>query len=100
MRLLSSDPVTKKAELWHAETDGSAVIETKQDVTDIIEANKADFNQAGGLKGDMHHVARIPLVVYEELMRKGIAGDPAALKRWLDHPDNRAFRTHPAKLSR
>lgn len=100
MRLLSSDPVTKKAELWHAETDGSAVIETKQDVTDIIEANKADFNQAGSLKGDMHHVARIPLVVYEELMRKGIAGDPAALKRWLDNPDNRAFRTHPAKLSR
>src|SRR5690554_2748888 len=99
MRLLSSDPVTKKVELWHAETDGGAVIETKQDVTATIGVNRAAFNPAGSPTRDMHHVARIPLVVYEELMRKGIAGDPAALKRWLDNPANRAFRTPPAKLS-
>ncbi len=98
MRILANDPVTRKTELWHAQSDGSAVIETRQDVEDVVEANKADFNAQSGFSGDFHHVARIPLVIYEELMRKGIAQDPQRLKAWLNDSDQRAFRTHPGKV--
>ena len=98
MRILASDPITKKTELWHAQTDGGVVIESKQDVTDVIEANKTDFNAQTGFSKDFHHVARIPLVVYEELMRKGIAQDPKRLKAWLNDSDNRAFRSHPGRI--
>lgn len=99
-RLLGGDPVTRKYEIWHAESDGGAVVETAQDVEPIILQNKEEYNRASGFKGDMHHVARIPLSVYEDLKRKGIANDPAALKKWLDDADNRVWRTHPGKLSR
>jgi hypothetical protein len=99
-RLLGFDPITQKTDTWHDEPDGGVVVASEQDVTDIIEQNKEDYNARSGFKGDWHHVARIPLAIYEDLMRKGIADDPARLKKWLDNPDNRAFRSHPGKVGR
>jgi hypothetical protein len=98
-RILSHDADTQKSDIWHSQGD-DAVVETQQDVTAIIEANKIDYNAQSGFRGDFHHVARIPLFIYEELQRKGIADDPDALKRWLDDPANRMFRTHPGRLSK
>jgi hypothetical protein len=97
-RLLGLDRLTRKQENWHSENDGGVVLETAQDVSDIIEANKADYNAGAGFAGDMRHVARIPLVVYDDLMRRGIAQDPARLKAWLNDPDNRLFRSHPGRV--
>lgn len=69
-------------------------IHTEQDVAPAIEANKQLFNEAPtNWRGDMHLVASIPMSIYFDLKQKGIADDDAAMKRWLNDPDNRVFRT-------
>ena len=80
--------------------DDTVKIATSQDVTKIVEANKRARNEI-----DRHHkfgewskVASIPLTVLYDLKRRGIADDPAAFKRWLNDPDNRAFRTRDARI--
>lgn len=90
---------------WNEEKDQFAIETVQDDVSPIIEANKAEFNMTderarfGENVTGMHRVASIPLAIYEKLVVDGIAKDPKALARWLDHPDNRVFRTRPGKLS-
>lgn len=59
----------------HADGDGGIIIETKQDITEILEVNKvqreADKQRLGFLN-ELHHVARIPNTVIDELNQKGI----------------------------
>lgn len=81
------------------ETADSYTIRTQQDVTDLVEANKAAANVASSdWKGDMHKVASIPLNVYYDLKRRGILDDPKRLKAWLNDPDNRFFRTKRGRV--
>ena len=79
------------------ETD-EAVIQKTQDVSSIIEANKVEFNAAPERFGEFTKVGSIPLSVYYELERKGILNDQKALAKWLNDPDNRAFRTRPGTI--
>ncbi|BDC37915.1 hypothetical protein [Paraburkholderia terrae] len=87
---------------WHYdESSDTAVIETVQDHTAIVEANKASFNsvdERSRYNDGMHKVATIPLVILQDLKQKGILNDPAALKRWLNDPENRYFRTRPGQV--
>jgi hypothetical protein len=103
-RVFDRDPLTGTERLFHwNEADESFVIETRQDVTDLVEVNKGIANQHDERtpwKGDMHRVASIPMSVYMDLQKRGIADDERALRRWLDDPDNRVFRTRPGRLSR
>lgn len=88
-------------ETFHGEEDGSFTIETKQDVTALLDLNKREFNDApefGRFKGDMRKVASIPLSVYFDLRKKGITDDPKAMSKWLNDPDNRLFLTTPGKF--
>jgi len=59
----------------HADGDGGIIIETKQDITEILEFNKfqreLDKNRTGYLN-ELHHVARIPDTVIDELNKQGI----------------------------
>lgn len=65
-----------------------------QDVTEIVEENKAVYNSTPGRwKEAFNHVASIPIGLYFELKRKGIVDDQKTFKRWLNDRDNRAFRT-------
>jgi hypothetical protein len=100
-RLFDYDPVTKKKQLFHWNAaEESVVLETLQDVTDTVEDAKGRFNlvdERAGWKGDTHHVARIPDTVYFALP-KALRDDPAALRRWLNDPAQRAFRTRPGTL--
>lgn len=101
--ILKDDPVTKIRKVMHADPyTGDGHVETTQDVTDIIEANKAhlatvDERHRCAKDGEM--VASIPLTVYYSLPPH-IRDDEKEFRKWLDHPDQRAFRTHPTKLSR
>ena len=72
-----------------------STLRKEQDVTGIVEMNKADFNDAPARWGDGKRVASIPMAIYWELKRTGVADDQAALRRWLNDPDNRHFRTRP-----
>jgi len=101
-KVFDVDPVTGVKKLWHYNSDtDQAVIETIVDATDVVEENKAQFNQMdehSTWKGDMHRVASIPISLYYDLKAKGIADDPARMKAWLNDPDNRFFRTRPGRV--
>ncbi len=90
----SYDPVLGIKRTFHGSEDGNTfVIQTEQDTTGIVEANKAAYNDAPDRWGDMTRVASIPLSLYFDLKKKGIADDPVAMKRWLNDSENRFFRT-------
>jgi len=41
---------------------------------------------------DLKPVAEIPGVIVEQMMRDGSWNDPAAIKRWINDPQNECFR--------
>ena len=64
--------------------NGEFVVETVQDVTGIAEYNKRSYNNTDKKWNDLNKVASIPLSVYYDLKRRGIADDPVALKKWMN----------------
>jgi hypothetical protein len=87
----------------HADGEGGIVIQTRQDVSDIVEQNKKEYNSfderarwSDELFGNK--VASIPMTVIDDLNKQGIMRGFAVLddKRfalWLNDPMNRAWRT-------
>lgn len=86
----------------HADGDGGIIIETKQDVTEIIEANKAQLEFDKERKGhlnELHHVARIPFTVIDVLNQRGIMKgfnvvDEVGFASWLNDPENAVWKTY------
>lgn len=72
--------------------DDKIVIETSQDVTNILERNKVDLEADKarlGFTEDLHHVARIPNTVIDDLNKMGIMRgfaivDETAFAKWLN----------------
>jgi hypothetical protein len=87
----------------HSDGEGGIVIQTRQDVSDIVEQNKKEYNSfderarwSDELFGNK--VASIPMTVIDDLNKQGIMRGFAVLddKRfalWLNDPMNRAWRT-------
>jgi len=81
--------------------DGGLIIQTSQDVTDIVEKNKKEYNADNGKWGDDifdNKIASIPLTCIDDLNKQGIMRgfhvlDQKKFRAWLNHPDNRFFRT-------
>jgi hypothetical protein len=101
-KLFDINPVTGTRKMWHydAEKD-EATIETIIDATQIVTDNKERFNsfdEKANWKGDMHHVASIPMALFYQMKAEGKLDDEAYMKRWLNDPDNRAFRTRPGEV--
>lgn len=103
--LLSHDDYTGVTEYFHVLEDGvSWAVESRQDISGIIEVNKALQNDAPARWGDLTHVASIPLVVLAELQRQGIVQmdghvqDQERFRTWLNSPDNKFFRTKLGKV--
>jgi len=99
-KLFSKDPVTGVTKWFHwDDTNDTFVIQTQQEVDNIIDANRMNYNESANESwGDGKVVASIPMTVYFDLMKKGIANDPKALKKWLNDPDNRYFRTRAGHI--
>lgn len=98
-RLISADKETGiKTYLDYDGTDDNAVIVKEQDVTDIVESNRAAFDSAPKRWGDMTHVGRIPMTVYMELKAKGILDDQQELVKWLNDPANGMWRVRPGTI--
>lgn len=97
-KLFDHDPTTGITKYWHVKGNGEYVVETVQDVKQIANQNKRQYNDSTGKFGEFSKVASIPLPVYYELKRRGIADDPKALKKWLNDGDNQVFRTKAGKL--
>jgi hypothetical protein len=78
------------------------VIATEQDITEIIEQNKREYNASSTTWGDgdvfSNKIASIPFTVIDELNKQKIMRgfhvvDSKRFKAWLNNPDNRFFRT-------
>ena len=82
------------------ESDDSIVIQTVQDVSSIIKHNKIQANEIDKHQkyGEWSKVASIPMSIYYELKKKGIANDQAAMKKWLNDPDNKYFKTRGGRI--
>ena len=86
--------------------DGTLTLASGQSnkiVKDLYDINSKDKFTAGRkeYKGDSqfsHRVARIPLVVVEQMMREKVWGNQERMKEWLNHPDNTAWRTTKGKV--
>jgi hypothetical protein len=86
--------------------DGTLTLASGQEdkaVKDIYDKNRSDKFTAGRnkYKGDSqfsHRVARIPLIVVEQMMRDKVWGNQERMRKWLNHPDNTAWRTTKGKV--
>lgn len=101
---MSGDIISKPGEelttkLHYDNMDNNLIVEHSQDVEAILKNNRGLRNEGLGMfkSGNGRRVASIPLVIYHKLMKDGIANDPARFKRWLNDPDNQAFRTSTGK---
>jgi hypothetical protein len=65
------------------------------DVEQIIETNKA-LSEAHPARSTNKLVARAPLTVYEQSIREN--WDEEQWRRWLNDPDNAAFRVWKGRL--
>lgn len=100
-QLFDSNPDLGIVRLFHYDDDTDQVtIQTVQEVGDIVECNRAEFDAYTSLDrwGDLKRVASIPISLYFQLKQRGIADDDKAMKRWLNDPDNRFFRTRPGVI--
>lgn len=101
-RLLDHNPDSGITQWFIPSTDGSTfTIHTSQEVEGIIEDNKQWYNaldEKARWDGDMHRVARIPIQLFYELKKKGIADDNAKFKAWLNGPEQRYFRVRPGRV--
>lgn len=85
--------------------NGGLIIKHSTDLTDFIEHTKAQFNDNSGTTGwgdnpidRKNKIASLPTEIINELNAKGIMRgyyimDQKAMKKWLNDPDNRVFRT-------
>jgi hypothetical protein len=94
--------MTFRQQVVHADGDGGIIIETKQDITEILESNnhirEADKARRGHLN-DLHHVARIPFTVIDDLNKKGVMKgfaivDDVAFAKWLNSSDNAQWKVY------
>ena len=88
------------------EQDGSIINVSSQDDTElkhIVDGNeKLKFaTRHNTYKGDStfkHRVARIPLIVVEQMMRDGVWNNQERMREWLNNPENAPFRTTKGKV--
>ena len=88
------------------EPDGTITVNTVQDAQPIVDEAKQVANTYGSplTPGKQYHgmtVATIPFNVYEMWMKETngeIQKDPKLLKKYLNDPDNKYFRTTPTRI--
>ena len=79
-----------------ATEDDKVVYHTKQDIQPTLDYVKTLSEYTPGK--DLRHVAEIPMVVYQRAVREGWSQDSAQWKKWLNHSDNKPFRTWKGKV--
>jgi hypothetical protein len=92
-------PAVKQQAHWD-NIDEKLIVESTQDTAPILESNKFErnefdtkFNSDQKYNRGFTKVASIPNIVIDQLMRDGTWFDKQAMKKWLNDPDNKAFRT-------
>jgi hypothetical protein len=104
-QVLRQDADTQVVQTAYSDGDGGLLIETKQDISAIIDQNKREYatKDQRSKWGEWDKIGSIPLVVFQELNKLGICRgfmvmDQKKMKDWLNDPDNRHFRTRPGRV--
>ena len=82
--------------------DGTFHITKKQDIKPTLDYTKYLREQPVDRKNEVRHVAEIPPVLAAKLYRDEILGPKGSTKKllkWLDRPENKAFKTWEGHLS-
>jgi hypothetical protein len=92
-------------EFLHHDEDGDRfIVETVADIEPVVEANKVSFNDSRRVAGaEFRRVASYPPIVREIYARLWGAdpfakGNEELLRRLLNDPDLRHFRTAPGRV--
>ena len=79
-----------------ATEDDRVIYHTHQNVRPTLDYVKNLSEQRPGK--DLRHIAEVPMVIYQKALREGWAQDSAKWKEWLNHSDNKPFRTWKGKV--
>lgn len=98
--VLNHDEFTGITDYFHVLEDGKEwAVESRQDVSGLVEVNHELRKLDDGKWGDGRMVASIPLTVLENLQRMGMIDGMYNVKnnndfsRWLNKSENRIYRT-------
>lgn len=82
------------------ESEKKATIVSTQDVEPILDNNKRlqNWNDGYSPSRELRRVASIPLVVVDDLIKRGIWNDKKKMRAWLNDSQNRFFRTAPGRV--
>lgn len=103
-KILFDDGIRKQT--FH-DTENGYVVETSQNIDDILAINKQQLDvdkQRSGFVKEMHHVARIPYTVIDELNKRGVMKgfaivDEAEFAKWLNGTEiGQACKTYRGQL--
>lgn len=103
-RVLTRDPLTGITTWHHYDpSEKKVTLYDTQDVTAIVESNKAKQKEDFDKRKDLWPVASVPMVILLQWAREaGVDFNSKAfgevVKKKLNDPDNRAFRTQVFKL--
>jgi len=104
-----NSPSTIKTRMHIDESENKYHFEDVQDVQPLLDMNKKESNMGNeslkfkgelGKQAGMTKVASIPLIVVQQLAKKGIMTNSGAIKdkirfrKWLNNPENRLFRIY------
>lgn len=78
------------------DADETVTFNMAQDCEPIIAAARA--RRELPMDKELRPVAEVPMVVIERAMREGWINDQAAWAKWLNDPDNRAFRVWEGRV--
>jgi len=103
-RLIRRDPVRGVSVYLDIEPDGSFLFTEVQNVRGMQAHIHEQAADAAGprrrphTQRHMRQVAELPAVIVNRLIREGIWGDQKKMKRWLNDPEHRDFRTGGGRL--
>ena len=89
-RIYKDSDGIKKTMIWDDEDPSQFTIKTEQDIGEIVDgiARDRDIPQTG----DNRRIATLPVIVWEDLKKRGIADDDDAFRKWLNSSEATPWR--------
>lgn len=95
-RVYRDDGTCKRIMIWEDSDPDTIHVYTEQDMTQVIENNKV-MRELHPKRGANKLLARgVPMTVAEQSIRE--QWDDNDWKKWLNDPDNAAFRVWPGRV--
>jgi hypothetical protein len=85
----------RKTLIWDDETPDRVTVRTEQDLAEILDGIARDREIAAGQRAkDIQPSHRLPIIVYEDLKKRGIADDPDTFRKWLNSSEATPWRIY------